>query len=296
MLDKFVDYYLGEIDSFIGNVGFSKKQIFLKELKVKIDSMIELRNGAISKEEIIEELGTARRIAYNFSKKNGASLRKQSSGVLKFLLWSFAAFLIFLFLSIVFISYKFTPMVEIKDEKIRLMGGNIILDDFDKFFSTVNLKVNTGHEISHSISLKNKNISQLNIKFSNGKYTFNNTSEEEFSYTCKGLSSMKEHLETDNSIELDLSGQLGTMCDFSIPQGKLVIVNGENGLVNFREIQNSLNLDIKTGSIIFEPLKTENYDYELRVNDGHIDEFENSKDTQAYKIKINLGKGNIKKL
>jgi len=290
------DEYLNELDRYLLNIPGLERVTFLNETREELVLLLQ-QNPDLDIEDIHGHLLLPKKRASVYCEKNGYKFRKVLNDKSKWsfgkvFVYCFLGFLCFLFLLFGAAYVRFTPLFEMKDDKVTLLGGSVVFDSLEKVFSHYEIKVGDQSQYQNSFEVDESKLKVLKINFSNARLTISNSVSQNFSYQCNA-SKEPSFSDMSDEVTLNLEEGLGSSCRIEVPETVLIKIHGSNGFLQFEEVANSVDLNFENGSVKFEPKLDAKYNYNLSVGSGTISEFENSNDTDTYKIKIKLNKGSI---
>jgi hypothetical protein len=285
-IDSKIETYLSSLEKALRLLPVSERAEIVTEIKSHIFSALERDTGS-SVENVLDALGAPETVANRYLAERGQTLVKPS--VSPMVKWIMIGLLGTVAMSLIFtgaILFKFSPLVEVRGDKVKLLGGAISVDDQDK----------KGNHISgaHPMSRDQRSIF---IQANNAKISLHN-SDGDFHWECKideGAIAPKLEEKTDQ-ISLDFTSLHGMKCEFFVPEKHLFRLKFTNGKIEVEKPHYNLDINGNNGKIGIEPDLSQNYKFENQVSVGKLDSFPSSDKPDAYRIHIELDNGVISKL
>ncbi len=212
----------------------------------------------------------------------------------KFMLWGCLTPIILLSISVGIAILLFTPIIEFDDDlqKIALFNRTIVLDTLNSTLMVNDdfIHLNSSpHSFSGQEDLSQSDITTLEASFAQAGVKIQTASDSTLKWDCKiGLQTNDSLIKTENKIlKIDLTGSPYSHCDFFIPEGMKVIINGNN--LNSRILQPKFDLTMNfTQALIkMKPDPMSHYQFNFQITQSDLDTFYSSASGSAFKMNFN---------
>ncbi len=299
-----LDIYLNNLARCLGNISISEKAEIITEVKTRV---LETYNKDTNQkvESIISSLGDPQTVANRYLMERGLkpTIQKRPS----FLMWLTLIFLgtTSLFLITIFlIIWKFSPVFEFNDGKFKFFGGNFNItdtgwDDFniDAHIQGFDDSEYTKSAIAGSHDVVSKNIKVVEIHYQDAAMRLKSTDSHDLDFKCVVTGRPESEVGTveNNIFKLDLGDSEGAKCKLNIPKNMQVVLRGHNGALNIDKARFSLDAELHNAKVKIEPEDSLKYRYDLKANNGKIDDFTSFDSPDALEIKIKIHNGVISK-
>lgn len=285
------------------------KEQFLQKLEINLSDLpVNLRNQILR--ELIDEVdknpaliqGSPIQLVNSKRENYGikAFKEKKKFSAAKFLLLAF----LFMFISfgglITFVIWKFTPIVKIDEENQRftLLGGVIDIDGKSgklKIFDEVHFaQENFNDNLQMNMNLP-ADTDEIEVDFTSGQFTLKTSDTEELKLDCKLSAPFKQDMiqQKKDLLKLDFKTLDGLTCEIQTPQGKRLILEGDDSSINILKPEYNLYIEIENGHIAFTPQPEHDYRFDLEVKNGYVGEFNSAESEEADEIQIRVNNGAI---
>lgn len=302
--DVRLESYLHSLDKALGKIPISQRAEIVTEIKSHVLAAQD-KDPTMSVDQILASLGQPETVANRFLLEKGLKpVPPPRSPVIKWLVIGFLGTFGIFILFITILLLKFSPLVEISERegRVKILGGAIDIDDNNlnwhgKFDVNINGK-DKSKSIAGTRPIDAKNIDKIFVPFRNGKFEISYNNEGRFTWGCnatEGGDSFSMAAESNRILTLDLDKIRGVKCELSLPQGVPLVLNGANGDIEVEEPQAPLSIQLANGRVTLDPDKNKNYEYELKVQNGRVDEFESAPTKGSIKIKIEIQNGYVQR-
>lgn len=294
---KEINPYLKEVEKFLEDLPILDRNKIISDLNSEL-----LENNEILKRPA-SVVADEKRIEAGFDAYKVKNSKSSFGRVIfKTFAFMFVCFLIF----IGFLMWKFTPLLKIDEEnqKVTILGGLIDIDGKSGKFivgDEVHFTAsNYTNDLTGSIVILSHELNSTPIKlnFESGKFTFQTSPTDDFSFECKLSSPPTEDMITQapNSIVLNFKELEGSNCTISIPEKAKFFAKGETAAVDLVAPHFDFDLELESGNIVISPDENRTYDYDLKVETGILSDYTSTDDVAGeHKIRIRLESGNISK-
>lgn len=296
-----LENYLALLERSLGTIAISEKAEIITEIKSHVLEAQD-REPSQSIDSILASLGTPEQVANRYLLERGLTVTKPPKHpIVKWLVIGFLGTMLLSILSIGALIWKFSPLVEIDEEKGRfsVLGGLIDIDGSSSMvvgFDPSNINEGDSFKISGNKDLK-KSPYKVDIQFSNASFNFKPARKKiRLEWECKGHGTLSpsdliSHLPGETRFQFEKTN--GVKCTFLIPKGKAIFVNGANGKLKFKDIESPVTAEVLNGVISFQPAPDKEYQYKSSVKLGVLDSFPESKAPNSIPIQLSVGSGKI---
>lgn len=291
---KEINPYLKQVEKYLVDLPILDRNKIISEL----NSEIQENRQILEKSPLLT--ANEKRIKAGFENYETETAGKSiGKAFFKGCAFVFVCFLLF----VVFLTWKFTPLFKIdeKNQRVTILGGLIDIDGKAGRFILIDevhfTAANYSNDLTGSIVTNRENL-PVYLNFESGKFDFKTHVESEVSFECKLSSPPTDDMikQERNKILINFEDLEGSNCTIKLPEDSKLIASGNIGAVNFEAPKFDIELELDAGNIIITPDQTRTYFYDLSVDKGHKDEFDNSnKESAEHKIIINLNTGSISK-
>ncbi|OQW46414.1 MAG: hypothetical protein A4S09_05440 [Proteobacteria bacterium SG_bin7] len=307
--DLRLESYLNAVDKALGDTPISQRAEIITEVKKQI-SLAQDKDPSATTDQILGSLGQPESLANQFLRERGLRSvplpSKPSRGpIIKWLVIGFLGTAGIFTLFVTVLIFKFLPLIEVSEKggHIKVFGGTIDFNDFDKDgFSTWNkkgmFKLGRYHSIEGARLVDPRVVDKIFIPFSNGEFEITYNHLKKFSWDCKaaeGSDAFSMATEQDRILTLNLKKTKGVKCELSLPAETLVVISGTNGGLEIENPQGPVDIQLENGSVVVEPDLRKAYNFEIKVLNGNADSFDSTNATNAIKIKIDIKNGYVQK-
>lgn len=290
--------YLRALDKTLGPISTSERAEIVTEIKSHV---LEAQQRGQKIEDVLKSMGEPEQVANRYLLEHGLTPAKAPRRpIVKWLVIGFLGALGMTLAFALIVIFKFSPMVEVDGAKdhVRLLGGLIDVSDSGGTFSF-------GRDIKHEGRAKNvqgtlaidtTKIKNLKMPFKNGKVDLETATDNKLTWSCRIGGILKDQqllTEKDPDIIFGLDQANAVDCVLQIPSGMTVQITGDNAKVNVQKPRFNLSLQIKNARVEINPIKGEQYKYDINVNNGKVDDFESSTSEKAFKIAVSLENGHV---
>jgi hypothetical protein len=295
--DPKLESYLTALDRSLGQIPVSDRSDIVTEIKSHI---LEAKDRDPTQDigTILAAIGEPETVANRYLLERGLKPgRPSKSPIVKWLTIGFLGTFGISVLAFILVLWKFTPILKI-DEKsghVQILGGLIDVTDADSIFDFkggVSLQV-----IAGSIPVDLKAIDRIRVSFKSAKVEFLPAKNAEFGWKCK-----LEHPKTgaatvvkDRILNFDLDEAGAAKCEFRIPAGLAIRVDGVNGKIKIVRPRGDVEANLVNGVLGIEPDAKESYRYTFSVKNGVTDSFTSSEAKTAHEVKATIINGKIGK-
>jgi hypothetical protein len=281
--DPKIETYLTSLEKALRALPVSDRADIVTEIKSHILSAME-RDPTTPVGEVLSAMGEPETVANRYLAERGQTFVKPPvSPMVKWVVIGFVATIGMLILFSTMVLFRFSPLIEVKDNRVKLLGGLIDVDD-----DSAPSRTFKGH---HHLEDDKRPLSIIAV---NSKFDLHN-SQDDFRWECKTSNSSKPMgiRGDENGLTMDLSAYEGIKCDFYLPEKHPINIEFTNGKIDVEKPHYDLTLKGANGKIDFEADSNSAYKYNLNVKVGKLDKFSSSDKADAYKIKMQLDNGLI---
>lgn len=303
MNTQMLEQYLSELEKRLSDFPPSKKAKIISDNHQHIlEAKEKFPDKSVA--QILDDLGPAEKVANHYRLDSGLkTFRPKTHPFLKWLsvtiLGSMAIF--FIFISVVI--WKFTPLAKFDEDNQRmvLLGGLIDINGtsgkikvFDQYQFVENRFSN---QFDGAFELTT-DMNEMIVNFESGILNFKTTTTKRASWNCKlQLPPGKDIVRVlPNALEINLEAYGGGSCDIEVPVDATLTATGGDAQVNIHEPEFDLMVELENGAMNFGPNPEVEYNYDIRVQKGLVDEFQSSQRPNAYEVKLYLENGNVRKM
>ena len=299
MQNQELEHYLVRLEKALGPIPIGDKAEIITEIKSHV---IEAADGSDAQpiHQILQSLGEPEQVASRYLLERGLTLRKPPRRpIIKWITIGFLGTFAITVLAIGVLVWKFTPLVQVDEEqdRVQLLGGLIDVNGKAGSIRIGEELQLTGfdHNLSGEEDFSISEIEDVNLNFSNGKFSVKNNSDNKFRYSCKTFGSASNDIitTTNKTLMVDFTSLGGCKCDLELPVGVKFVLDGSNGKVKLDKLKNHISVNILNGKIDLSPDPSSQYKYQTSVVNGKVANFSNSSSENAYEIKLSLTNGKI---
>lgn len=254
--------------------------------------------------EVLEDLGHPQKVANHYRLDRGLKTFKPARNpILKWFsitfLGSIGAFLLFIAVMV----WKFTPIFEVDEDQGRvvILGGLIDINQTSgkvKIMDQYNFVDNQfTNQFDGAVEFPKEEYDEVVVNFKSGVLNFTLSTEQKLSWNCKlDTPPSGDFLNRSKDIiELDFEGFDGIACDIAVPAEAKLTVDGKDAKITVIEAEFDTYIEVNNGSVFFNGNPEVDYNYDLKVKQGTIDNFNSSDDPNAFETKIYVENGTISK-
>ena len=297
---KELESYLTRLDKALGQISVSERAEIVTEIKSHIMDAQEIEPDK-SLGSILASLGEPEQVASRYLLERGLSLKQPPRHpIVKWLvigvLGTFFLIMMFIFILI----WKFTPFVEVDEEKgrVKILGGLIDVNEEKGSVKIGSFNIDNDTEtkqVEGEQVINKDEINFINIPFVNGKFELMNSLDNIFRWNCNIIGKANDPIIlNDKSVEFALSKNGSSKCSFKIPSNTSVNVNGSNAKIKVLKPLYNININSLNGQVVIIPHAEKTYKYDMSVTHGEVDSFKSNDSNESYKISVNLMNGLIK--
>lgn len=303
--DPRLETYLTTLEKVLKPFPVSDRAEIVTEIKSHVLSILE-RDPEARLDSVLAALGEPETVANRYLLERGLKPTKPPiSPIVKWLVIGFLGTFAMLLIFVVVVVAKFTPLLEVDDDKDRvsLLGGIIKVDgekgsieipgelrgDLDLSWDS------DGERRSFHGSVPVEKGQTLAVTFSNGKFEVSNAPDASFAWTCATRSAVSDPspARDANGVRLDLASLRGVRCELAVPEGAKLALEGLNGKVEFEDPHFDVAAALTNGKVTFSPDDDVAYRYAISVTNGRTDSFVSSDAPDARSIAIRVVNGKI---
>lgn len=300
--DPGLERYLTSLEDALKPFPVSDRAEIITEIKSHILLAME-KDPKITMSAVLAALGEPEIVANRYLMERGLKPTKPPiSPIVKWLIVGFLGTVAMVLVFFGFLISRFLPLVHVSDlqDKVSFMGGLIEIDDENGRVTVNGNSWGNGQSWSRSNrkfegSTVIEKGQKISLKFSNGKLSVNNSSDNKLTWNCRvhGSQSTSQPVIDSKNVTLDLSKNAGAKCDLSVPKDVSLDINGANGKIDIDEPHFNLIVQLGSGLVSLIPDKDSAYRYNLSATNGTIDSFDSSDKADAYSVTIQLANGKI---
>lgn len=304
MDNKKLNDYLFKLEKHLSDLSPADRSKIIIDIEKHIEDALEKYSDK-SLDQILQDLGPAERVANHYRLDRGLkTFKPERHPILKWLSISFLGatglFLIF----ILTLVWKFTPIFKVdeKTQRVTILGGlidingtsgKIKIGDEYKFVDS-----KFTNQFEGAIDFPQEEFDELVINFTNGQINLNTSEGPKLSWSCKLEVPPSDDFMDRNPgvVVINLENYKGVDCDFQIPPEVKLTVDAKEGQISVTDAQYDTFIELKSGQIFFNYNPEEDYNYDLKVDNGIVSgDFQSSDNKDAYEVKIYLENGQISK-
>jgi hypothetical protein len=282
--DPKIETYLTSLEKALRGLPVSDRADIVTEIKSHILSAME-RDPNAQVGQVLSAMGEPETVANRYLAERGQTFVKPPvSPMVKWIVIGFLGMFGMVLIFTTFVFLRFSPILKVDGEKVKLLGGLIDVDDTDS-------KGHTFKGFHHLDDDKRP----LNILAVNSKFDLHNSDSNDFRWNCKtsNTEKMPEIRGDENGLTMDLTSYAGVKCDFYFPQKHPINVEFTNGQISIEKPHYDLSIKGDNGKVDFESDSDVGYKYDVEVKLGKVDTFTSTNKSELYQIKIRLNNGLI---
>ncbi|MBF0315563.1 MAG: DUF1700 domain-containing protein [Oligoflexia bacterium] len=291
-----LESYLAKLDKALGPIAISEKADIVTEIRSHVLEAQKHDEGQ-SLESILDSLGEPEQVANRYLLDRGLKPQKAPKHpIVKWLTIGFLGTLSIITIFILIILWKFTPLVKVDETSGRtiILGG--LIDVNEKSGSFKNSDSDSDNDqVSGSIDIDLKKTPTIEVIFQNGSMELENSNNSQLQWKCKGANSNGLFEKENARVRLNFKNSSEPKCSLSIPTNVTLVLNGDNGHIDFKKPRYHVSLKLINGTIGISEDPTAKYSYDLHVTSGKTDNFTSTTTNDSYKIEMQLVNGNIEK-
>lgn len=297
MIAQELEIYLVRLEKALSAISVSERAEIITEIKGHVLEKME-QDPSQKLFQVLNSLGAPEVVAQKYLSDRGISATPKDFSGRSFVKWVLIGMFSCGALAILMIGlliWKFTPFVKVDEAAgtVKILGGLIDVKEKPKGSS---FEYTTGKE-ERIFGTKSIEANEtIFINFTNGKLNLSASEDGQVKYDCKMDSEVPATIEKLNSVlSFDFGKSKGVVCDINLPSDKDVTIVGKNGALEFNSLKNNLKAELVNGMVEITEIENVKYVYDLKTMSGKVDDFVSSQDINAYKIKINVTNGMIRK-
>jgi hypothetical protein len=234
-------------------------------------------------------------------------MAEKSTGaqIFKWLTIGFLGTLSILCLTVVLLVWRFTPLIGVDEKtgRVTLLGGLVDLNGAEGNLFINGKKIDLldndkSKKVSGAQTVDTSRIHAIQIPFGDGKITMKTSSDKSVHWDCRfdGRHGSGQLLEKPGSMMMfDFGHAADIKCEIEVPKHLKTYLEGNNGHVELEKPENDVELNLTNGKVSIEPKEGIAYHYDLKVDQGVVQEFKSSNDPHAVQIKMKISNGAISK-
>ncbi len=295
-----LDRYLERLDAALTGIPVQTRlEILLHQRDQIVD--FSRKQGSGNLDSVLQSFGEPEALAERLILERGL-LRKPPKRMnpAKWFAVTVLGFVAIILLCFTILIVKFTPLFEIDSAagRIRILGGAIDIKDGEvaqrlqhEWSNLDQLTTRSG-----SISVDQATPQTIQIDFANGQLDVRRSSDQQLTWTCRIIGDLIENpwVKTDQNLKLDLRDKPLVQCDFLVPEGVALAIQGANGAVEMTRPRFHAQVNLANGSVIFRPDTEAGYQFAVDVRQGTKSEFPATSASSAWKIDIAVMNGEVR--
>ena len=301
-----LEKYLNKLDRCLGYAPVSTKAEIVTAIKTQVMQALE-KDGGQKIESILATLGDPQALANRQLYERGIK-PTQRPRILLWLIFGFLGVLSLMLITTLVIIFKFSPVFEFNNGHMKFFGGTVdIKDDLgwdipDDFTIDAHIQGfdDDGYfraAVAGTHDVVSKNISVVKIDYHDAAMRLIAADDNNLDFKCVvgGASKSDLGVVEGNTFKLDLGNSGGAKCKVAIPKNIRVILRGHNGALTIVEPHFSVDAVLHNAKVKIEVDEKLKYRYELKADNGKIDDFTSFDNPEAIEIKIEIHNGVIGK-
>lgn len=306
---KDLNDYLNKLDRALGAVPAADRADILVEIKGHVMEALD-RDPTQTAGRVLASMGEPEQVASRYLLERGLKPQKPPRHpIVKWLVIGFLGTFAISAIAVIVIVSSFTPLIKVNEDKgeVSMLGGMIDINEKD-----ARVKVRIGgesFEMSENKEAGTHNVAgtkkwntadlkrEVRMQFPNGRVILHTSQKNEIVWECSNARDKAnvEFQDDGKSLNIDFSPLRWAKCEVALPKGSLAKAEAKNGKLVLRGLRFNATTELRNGEVSITPADGEQYLYNLNVSNGSVDEFENSKAKNAWKVSVQLGNGRIQK-
>lgn len=293
-----LESYLTTLNEHLGAISVSDRSEIIMEIKSHVMDTLD-KNPDKNIENVLKDFGSAETIAKKYLDERGIKAQpKKKSTFGTFLKWTMiasASLMILLSLSLFMLIRGITPLVEISDQNVSILGGFVHINDdgvkVGKNFIDIHEQ---GFALEGNLDAK-ASLKEIKIKGLDGKFELSEGDAQIINWDCKvdvKNAKILPHV-SKSAVELDFTQFKKMDCEITIPSNMMASTKLENGKIEVTDPKGNYDLDLKNGTIDISPSVNAEYNFDLKVQRGVTDPFQSANKKEAFNIKARIENGKI---
>lgn len=217
---------------------------------------------------------------------------------LRFFLKLTAVMSLISFAAVGILVWKFTPLFKLDEanNRVIILGGLIDIDG-----QAGKLKIGNDYQFTEAkyenefqgSFMLDQNKDEVLIKFTSGAFKVSTSLTDEVSVKCKLETPPKKDMivQADDIVTINFTDMQGSSCDIAVPQEKKITLEGVDANIELIQPEFNAYIEIENGNFKQFPTPEIDYNYQVKVGNGHTGEFQNSLNIDAYEIKVTIANG-----
>ncbi len=298
--ERDIQDFLAKTENFLPELPLEARQKFRDQWSEKLRRYLEAR-GAKGFEKLKRDLGGPRGLANVVRIDHQLPLHRKNGSERTFFA-VFAALLLSFAGATVFLLWKFSPLLQISEDRVKILGGLVDIDG-----QMGQLKVGDSFEFTDSqfknvfegsYDIAEGGVEDLVIEFDRGQLELLYTQESKLVWTCKVASEPSEGFikHEKELVTMGLKDIGGADCSLKLPSKLKHTITGDMGKIDVIAPANDTFIQLGSGLVSVAPDPEYNYRLDLKVGTGTISSaLQSLSQDEGIEIKVELGTGSIQK-
>jgi hypothetical protein len=248
-------------------------------------------------------LGGPRGVANTIRLQKGVSLKgSNASSTRQAVVWVLGSGALVFVLLLTFLWWKFTPLINISDERVQILGGLIDIDGqlgqvkMGDSFEYTDPQYKNFFEGNYEIPAE---VEDMIVEFDRGQIELSYTPDNRLSWSCKVSTEPSDGFirQEKEAVVVSLKNLGGSDCTFKLPSRLKHTINGDAGKVVVLAPANDTFVQLGSGLVEITPDSEVTYRFDVRVGTGAVDgDFAALSKDQGVEIKVDVGTGRVQKI
>lgn len=196
--------------------------------------------------------------------------------------------------------WKFTPILNVQEDRVQVLGGVIDIDNQlgqvkvgDSFqFNEAQYK----NVFEGSYEVSDEAVEDVLLEFDRGQMEISYVDSNRINWECKIASEPSEGFITQEKelVTVSMKKSGGADCAFKLPNKLKYTVNGDAGKVDVIAPANDTFIQLGSGLVVIAPDSEASYRFDLQVGQGIVDSgFRKLSHDNGIEIKVEVGTGRV---
>lgn len=299
--DYDIQDFLNKVEVHLQDMDLPQRQAALDELRSTIHRYLQTM-PATDFLRLKRLLGGPRGVANTIRLQKGMPLRgSHARSTRQAVLWVLGTGTFLFVMLVTFLWWKFTPLINISDERVQILGGLIDIDGqlgqvkMGNSFEYTDPQYKNFFEGNYEIPTE---VEDMIVEFDRGQIEVSYTPDSRLSWNCKVTTEPSDGFirQEKEAVVVSLKNLGGSDCTFKLPARLKHTINGDAGKVVVLAPANDTFIQLGTGLVEITPDSERIYRFDVRVGTGSSDPgFASLSKDDGIEIKVDVGTGRVQK-
>lgn len=301
-----LEMYLNKLDRSLGYLPVSEKAEIVTAIKNQVlQKMAQDPNQKV--DSILTSLGSPQNVANRMLLERGHKpAGNRGAPLVKWLALGLVGAVALICITTLVLAWKFSPVFEVSNGKVKFFGGTVDLDediawnlpdDFnvDAYIQESDDKNYFQNAFSGTHDVLKKELKEIHLVYKNASIFINSAEENKFEWKCitSGTPNSTEGTVESGVFKLDLNPTAAAKCKLTVPKNIRVFIRGHYGALSLTKPSFPVNVEILNASVKISPNPDLKYHFDLKTENGKVDDFISHESPDAIEIKVSIKNGAI---